>query len=117
MQPNGCIFSTVPDVFAAVADSTRRGLLERLREGKSLSLNELAGQLPISRQAVTKHLRVLEGAGLIEHEWRGRERLHRLKPEPLQQLDDWLAPYAAAWDRRLARLSRHLKEDMHGQED
>lgn len=105
------------DVFEAVADSTRRGLLERLREGKSLSLKELADQLPISRQAVTKHLRVLEGAGLIDHEWHGRERMHRLKPEPLQQLDDWLAPYAAAWDRRLARLRRHLKEDMHDQDD
>ncbi|HAK57107.1 MAG: helix-turn-helix transcriptional regulator [Vicinamibacterales bacterium] len=100
----------VPDVFAAVADPTRRRLLERLRTGGALSVTELSAPLPISRQAVTKHLGLLERAGLIEHEWAGRERLHRLRPKPLQRVDTWLAPYARAWDRRLARLARHLDE-------
>ena len=63
----------------------------------------------MSRQAVTKHLVLLEDVGLIEQEWRGRERLHRLTATPLQAVDAWLAPYAAAWDRRLARLQRHVE--------
>jgi DNA-binding transcriptional ArsR family regulator len=107
---------SVPDVFAAVADSTRRQILERLRTAGSLSVSELAEPLPMSRQAVTKHLSVLEQAGLIKSQWLGRERMHQLTAEPLQQLDDWLVPYSAAWDRRLARLRRHLKEDMHDQD-
>jgi DNA-binding transcriptional ArsR family regulator len=105
------------DVFDAVADPTRRQIMDWLRSGKALSVKELTDQLPISRQAVTKHLGVLEEAGLIEHEWRGRERRHRLKAQRLQQLDDWLAPYAAAWDRRLSRLRKHLEEDQHDQSD
>ena len=91
--------------------------MERLREGDALSVSELSEPLPISRQAVTKHLGVLETAGLIEHEWRGRERRHRLRPQPLQELDDWLAPYAAAWDRRLSRLRKHIEEDRHDKDD
>lgn len=65
----------------------------------------------MSRQAVTKHLNVLESAGLIARRSRGRERVHELIGSPLQEIDDWLAPYEAAWDDRLARLKRHLEED------
>ena len=99
------------DPFAAISDPTRRGILERLRQDGALSVTELAAPLPMSRQAVTKHLDVLERSGLIEHEWRGRKRVHRLKAEPLQEIDDWLAPYAAAWDERLARLEEYLEDD------
>jgi DNA-binding transcriptional ArsR family regulator len=95
-------------VFQAVADGTRRGLLARLRREGALSLSALAEPLPMSRQAVTKHLRALSEAGLVDVEWRGRVKLHRLNAEPLRAVSDWLAPYAAAWDRRLARLRRHL---------
>ncbi len=97
-------------VFHAVGEPTRRALLERLRESEALTLSELAAPMAISRQAVTKHLAVLEAAGLVEIEWRGREKLHRLNPQPLAAVDAWLAPYAAAWDRRLERLRRHLEE-------
>ena len=97
------------DPFASISDPTRRGLLERLRREGALSVTELAEPLPISRQAVTKHLDVLENSGLIEHEWRGRARVHRLRAEPLREVDDWLAPYAAAWDQRLARLETYLE--------
>ena len=107
----------MPDVFDAVADATRRQILERLRTGDLLSLTELAEPLPMSRQAVTKHLRILEDSGLIERVWRGRERLHRLQAAPLRELDDWLAPYATAWDQRLDRLRRHLKEDLDDEND
>ena len=100
----------MPDVFDAVSDPTRRKILELLKGGDSLSLNEVCEPLPMSRQAVSKHLQILESAGLIEARWSGRQKLHRLKAEPLRELNDWLAAYAAAWDRRLARLELHLKE-------
>ena len=96
--------------FDAVADPTRRELLERLRLRGALSLSELADGLPISRQAVTKHLDRLRRAGLLRVERRGRERLHELDPEPMREVLDFLAPYAAAWDERLARLERHLED-------
>ena len=99
------------DVFAAVADPTRRSILGRLRGEGALSVSSLASVLPISRQAVTKHLDVLEEAGLIRKRVQGRERLHELEAEPLREVGDWLAPYAAAWDERLERLRIHLDGD------
>lgn len=96
------------DVFAAVADPTRRSILEELRNRGPLSISALAAPLPMSRQAVTKHLDILEGAGLIERCMKGRERIQALKTEPLKEVDDWLAPYAAAWDERLDRLKAYL---------
>ena len=97
--------------FDAMADPTRRELLERLRLGGPQSLSDLADGLPISRQAVTKHLDRLRAAGLLRIERRGRERLHELDPEPMREVADFLAPYAAAWDARLARLATHLEEN------
>ena len=98
--------------FHALADPTRRTLLDRLRgETRPLSLSDLADGMPISRQAVTKHLDALRAAGLVRVWTSGRERLHRLDPAPLREVTDWLAPYAAAWDDRLTRLEAHLKED------
>jgi len=98
-------------LFAVLADEHRRVILARLRERQPLSLSELAEDLPISRQAVTKHLNHLQKAGLVTVERRGRERLHSLDPLPLQEIEQWLAPYAAAWDRRLERLQRHLENN------
>ena len=102
------------DVFAAVADPTRRSILESLRRDGPLSVTALSTPLPISRQAVTKHLDVLEEAGLIVKTLRGRERIHELRADPLRGVEDWLAPYAAAWDERLDRLRTHLEGDGHG---
>lgn len=99
------------DVFAAVADTTRRHLLERLRREGPLPISSLSEDLPISRQAVTKHLRVLEEAGLIVKRARGRERVHALSGAPLQEVSDWLAPYEAEWDERLDRLRAHLADE------
>lgn len=98
-------------IFDAVADPTRRALLDRLRTSGPASLSALAEGMPMTRQAVTKHLDVLRGAGLIRIERRGRERVHELEPRPLRAVDAWLTPYAAAWDERLERLRRHLEED------
>jgi DNA-binding transcriptional ArsR family regulator len=99
------------DVLAAVADGTRRRILERLRVEGPLTITSLSDDLPITRQAVTKHLRVLEAAGLVEGTARGRERVHSLSGAPLREVNDWLAPYEAAWDERLDRLKAHLEGD------
>ena len=98
-------------VFVAVADPTRRLLLERLRHGGASSIQALGEGLPMTRQAVTKHLDVLRGAGLVRVRRDGRERLHELEPAPLEAVDEWLRPYAEAWDDRLAALRRHLGEE------
>ena len=98
-------------VFAAVADPTRRLLLERLRSSGPASIAILGAGLPITRQAVTKHLDTLRAAGLIRVRRQGRERLHELDSAPLREVDDWLRPYAEAWDRRLDALRRHLGEE------
>ncbi len=97
--------------FDAVADPTRRQILDRLRTSGSLSVTEVAKGLPMSRQAVTKHLDALEAAGLVRATRVGRQRLHRLDPRPLRELQEWLAPYAAEWDRRLGRLQKQLEEN------
>lgn len=93
-----------------MADPTRRVLLERLRLGGPASLTDLAKGLPITRQAVTKHLDVLRRAGMLRITRRGRERIHELDAAPLRDVSEFLAPYAAAWDERLARLERHLED-------
>lgn len=99
------------EVFAALADPTRRALLDRLLAEGPLSILELAEPLPMSRQAVTRHLDLLAETGLVTAERRGRKRLHRMAPESLAPVDEWLVPYRAAWDRRLERLRRHLEEE------
>ena len=91
-------------VFEAVADQTRRELMERLRRNGPATLSELSAGLPMTRQAVTKHLDVLANASLVKIRREGRTRVHVLNPAPLEEVDGWLAPYAAAWDRRLERL-------------
>jgi DNA-binding transcriptional ArsR family regulator len=101
----------VDAVFEAVADPTRRLLIERLRTDGPASITQLTVGLPITRQAVTKHLHALGAAGLVRTRMAGRERLHELDAAPLQAVDDWLRPYAEAWDERLAALRRHLGEE------
>ena len=98
-------------VFEAVSDSTRRRILEQLKSSGPLSLSEIAAPLPMSRQAVTKHLNLLSDAGLVQVRWLGRVRLHELDPLPLRQVDDWLAPYSAFWDQALEQLEQHLEDN------
>ncbi len=97
-------------IFLALSDPTRLTLLERLRREGSLSVSELSAGLPVTRQAVTKHLDALADAGLVRVHRQGRERLHDLQATPLQAVDDWLEPYAAEWRSRLARLRRHVED-------
>jgi DNA-binding transcriptional ArsR family regulator len=100
----------VETIFNAVADPTRRLILDRLRAQGPLSIKQLADPLPISRQAVTKHLDILLDSDLVEMRRVGRERMHFLNPQPLQELEEWLQPYSESWDRRLTRLQLHLED-------
>lgn len=93
-------------VFGALADPTRRWLLDTLADEGQASATTLAERLPVSRQAVIKHLLVLEDAGLVTRGRAGREVLFQIRPDSLDASARWLADRAAAWDRRLAALKR-----------
>jgi DNA-binding transcriptional ArsR family regulator len=103
---------TVDEVFKALADPTRRGLLDALFERDGQTLSELEGRLPMSRFGVMKHLKVLEGAGLVTARRRGREKLHYLNPVPIRLVHDrWVSKYAEPWASALTGLKRELEED------
>lgn len=98
------------DVFAALADPTRRHLLDRLSAEGPMSATELARDYPVSRQAVVKHLSTLTGAGLLRPERHGREVLYGVEPRRLSEVSAWLREVGAQWDRRLDALTRQLQE-------
>jgi len=85
-------------------------MLARMRAEGPLSIKQLAMPLPISRQAVTKHLDILQASGLVRVQRAGRERLHSLDSSPLKEVGEWLEPYSREWDERLSRLQRHLED-------
>ncbi len=97
-------------VFAALADPTRREIVRTLSEDGASTASTLAAALPISRQAVAKHLVALRDAGLAEAESVGREVRYRLTPAPFAGAVAWLAATGARWDDRLARLEQRLAE-------
>jgi DNA-binding transcriptional ArsR family regulator len=99
-------------VFSALADATRRDVLRRLSDEGPLTATALAAGLPISRQAVSKHLAALAAAGLVATVRQGRERRYRLTPEPLHDAAEWVTQVGAHWDERLARLQRRLAEEQ-----
>jgi DNA-binding transcriptional ArsR family regulator len=96
-------------VFSALADPTRRRLLGRLAEQPSATATELAAGEPVSRQAIVKHLRSLDEAGLVTPSRAGREVRYALTPAPLEEAVGWMATVGAQWDRRLARLRGRLE--------
>lgn len=96
------------DVFAALADPNRRYVLEALAQRETATATELAAEMPVTRQAVAKHLAALNEAGLVESRREGRETRYELTPGPLGAAMDWMAGVGAEWDSRLARLARHL---------
>jgi DNA-binding transcriptional ArsR family regulator len=95
-------------VFEALGDPTRREVVRRLAEGGPASATQLAADLPVSRQAVAKHLAALEEAGLVTGERTGRERRFRLTPAPFSEAMAWMVDVGAEWDRRLDRLRKRL---------
>jgi DNA-binding transcriptional ArsR family regulator len=90
-------------VLQAIADDNRRILLGQLRRGPS-TVNELAALLPIARPGVSRHLRILREAGLVDVRADAQSRIYSLRAEPLKELDDWLGDYRAQWEQRLDAL-------------
>jgi DNA-binding transcriptional ArsR family regulator len=97
-------------VFEALGDATRRAMLRAVVAHGSRTATELAAELPITRQAVAKHLAVLREAGLVTHERAGREARFSATLGPLAEAESWLHATGAAWDGRLARLERRARE-------
>ncbi len=98
-------------VFGALADPMRRRLLSAIAEHPATA-TELATALPISRQAVAKHLSSLSQAGLLERERTGRDVRYRMTPEPLSDAVSWMAEVGGQWDERLARLASSYRGEM-----
>jgi DNA-binding transcriptional ArsR family regulator len=99
---------TLDAVFSALSDPTRRAIVFRLSEGEA-SVSELAAPFNVSLPAVTKHLAVLERAGLLEHHKVGRVRRCRLVATPMRAADDWLSTYRVFWERRLDSLADYVR--------
>jgi DNA-binding transcriptional ArsR family regulator len=95
-------------VFDVLAEPNRRQILDLVRDGER-PVGELVAQLGVSQPAVSKHLRILREAGLVEVRGDAQRRLYRVRPEPLQAIDEWLAPYRRLWSERLDALERHLE--------
>jgi DNA-binding transcriptional ArsR family regulator len=95
-------------VFGALSDPTRRALLAAIAHQPAATATELAAELPISRQAVLKHLTALADAGLLDRQRAGREVRYRVTPEPLSDAVSWMADVGGQWDERLATLKRTL---------
>lgn len=102
-------------VFAALADPTRWRVLDLLAERGEGTATSLAGELPVSRVAVVKHLAVLDRAGLVEGRREGREVRYRVRTEPLGETARWMAAVAATWDHRLAAIKR-IAENPEGEQ-
>ena len=104
------IFVVVPSdiaVLDVIAQPTRRRILDAVRDGER-SVGELVDEVGMHQPGVSRHLKVLRDAGLVEVRRDAQRRLYRLRPEPLMELDAWLEPYRAEWSQRLDSLERHL---------
>lgn len=104
----------VGEVLAALADGTRRDIVQRLAGGATPTATELARDLPISRQAVTKHLRVLEDAEVVDAHRQGRESRYQLRTGSLDAAESWLEEVGRRWDDRLARLKAQAEDGPPG---
>lgn len=98
----------VDEVFSALSDPTRRAVIRSLSEEGPSTVSELAARLPVTRQAVTKHLEALEEAGLVASDVRGRGARFRLTPRPMTDAMRWMADVGGEWDDRLEALRTHL---------
>src|ERR1700690_4468807 len=114
MQPFGCLLSQpmdIDDVFKALADASRRSLLDRLHIKNGQTLNDLCDGLAMTRQAVTKHLAILEAANLVTTFRHGREKLHYLNPVPIHQIGErWIKKFERGNLAALGELKRQLEK-------
>ena len=99
------------DVFDAIADPTRRRLIQLLAEAGELPLHELTPHFSMGRTAVSKHLTILKEAGLVVDRKVGRETRFRLNAEPLREVQDWVAFYSKFWSANMLRLNKLLEEE------
>ena len=111
LRANNARLRRAAPVFAALGDDLRLTLVARLSQGESLSITRLAEGLPITRQAVTKHLHVLEDAGLVRGERRGREQRWALDPASLMQAQRYISAIAKQWGDALGRLKAYVEEE------
>lgn len=98
-------------VFSALGDGTRLSVVNKLRSGGALSATALSDGAKVTRQAIVKHLQVLEEAGLVTHDKRGREVLYALETRRLEEARAWLDAVSASWDRALERLRRMVEDE------
>ena len=98
----------VDAVFSALSDPTRRTVMRAISDREEASATELASLIPVSRQAIIKHLTALSEAGLVTSERHGKQRRYRLTPRPLGEAMSWMAEVGAQWDERLESLRSHL---------
>ena len=106
-EPDPALADPAP-VFAALGDATRLELVSRLNDGKARSIAQLTDGLSLTRQGVTKHLRVLEQAGIVSSSRVGREKRFSYAPEPIEQLRSYLDTVSMQWDDALARLQNFV---------
>jgi DNA-binding transcriptional ArsR family regulator len=99
------------DVFRAIADPTRRAILGRLREGPA-PVNALAAAFAQSRPSISKHLKILHGAGVVSEQRAGRQHIFRIEPEALRQVDTWIGGYRGLWQDNLNRLKGYLEAEQ-----
>lgn len=107
--------ATLDRVFSAVSDPTRRAILARLADSDA-RVTDLAGDFPISLNSTSKHIRVLEGAGLVRRDVRGREHILSLEAEPLAEAAKWIEHYRRFWSDQLASLDRFITTRDAGKE-
>lgn len=96
-------------VLAALADPTRRAVFERLNSLGPASASKLAEELPVSRQAIAKHLSLLDSVGLVDRSEQGRQVVYSAQPAPLGEVTSWLETVGGEWDERLERLKRSFR--------
>lgn len=104
------------DIFQAIADPTRREIITMVSR-EALTPNAIADRFTVSRQAVSKHIKVLYECGLLSTEQIGRERYYRARPKKLKEVSDWLEPFRQLWEKRYAQLDdvlTQLKHKKHG---
>ena len=97
-------------IFAALGDETRLSLIARLSSGRPYSISQLTRGAKLTRQAITKHLRVLQSVGMVHGKRRGRESLFRLNPQPIVEIKQYLDLVSAQWDEALSRLKAFVEE-------
>jgi DNA-binding transcriptional ArsR family regulator len=98
-------------IFTALADPLRRNLLVNLAQNSPKTATQLKEDYPITRQGILKHLNILEDAGLVIVQQQGREKRYSFRPEPLNELDEWVKALSAKWDERLLRLKFFLENE------